>query len=463
MSRLATICSTVLRRKLGEALQAQTANGNLQTHHLWTLFPDDCHEAIRCEWNLISKLLKDIGQLPHMSDSQIDQLLGEKSDIIDAIQHARRVKTIWDEVLVLLRPSNDIEISGRLILARKNGERIVKWHGIDKIKQQYWKPTLMFDATLPDLNILKIHQPQVEIVDKINVPMPEHVHIRQILGAPSTSIKLDSKKHCREMYRYIMSRWMEVGRRETLVICQKKLEEYLEEECDLAENIHLEHFNNFRGIDEYKDVRLLIVIGGTAPGPRAMESLAGALSGAQPQLVATGTDFVWYPKVERGIGLVKGLGIKTSGDQHPDEFVEAIRWQVHEAEQLQAIGRGRGLNRTAETPLDIDLLSDNCLPLPMHSVTDWGLVKPSLLIETAIQGVMLTSPHDMMNLWPKLWPNHSAAERTLEQGVPELPGFVEVPYQLEGAKMKRRVAYFHLATIPDPTMWLETHLGPVVA
>ena len=76
----------------------------------------------------------------------------------------------------------------------------------------------MFDATLPDLTFLKIHQPQVEIIDKINVPMPEHVHIRQILGAPSTSNKLDSEKHCREMYRYIMQRWMQLGRCETLVV-----------------------------------------------------------------------------------------------------------------------------------------------------------------------------------------------------------------------------------------------------
>ena len=78
----------------------------------------------------------------------------------------------------------------------------------------------MFDATLPDLSLLKIHQPQVKIIDRINVPMPEHVHIRQVLGTPSTSNKLKSEKHCREIYRYIMQRWMETGRQETLVISQ---------------------------------------------------------------------------------------------------------------------------------------------------------------------------------------------------------------------------------------------------
>ena len=54
-----------------------------------------------------------------------------------------------------------------------------------------------------------------------------------------------------------------------------KLEDYLVKECGFqydAEghlvghgNIYLEHFNNLRGIDRHKDVRLEIVIGGTIP------------------------------------------------------------------------------------------------------------------------------------------------------------------------------------------------------
>jgi hypothetical protein len=450
-----------LRRKLAEALQAQTATGNLQARHLWTLMSDDCHEAVNCEWKLIGKLIKDIGQHPRMSDSQIDQLLHDKHDVIDALQVAHRVKTIWEEVQKLVRPSSDIDTSGRLILRQKKGLRQINWQGVAKIKEQYWKATLMFDAVLPDLPLLKVHQPQVEITDRVHVKMPEHVHIKQILNAPSTSIKLDNEKHCREMYRYIMQRWMETGRQETLVVCQKKLENYLLD-CDLSSGIHVVHYNNLRGLDTYKDVRLEIVIGGTAPGPRIMENMAGVLSGARPDPVVPQTDF-WYPRIERGIGLVNGLGIKVKGDQHPDPFVELVRWQVHEAEQLQAIGRARGLRRTKTNPVVIDLVFDNCLPILGDAVMDWGTVKPSLLIETAVEGVMLTSSHDMVKLWPKLWPNHSAADRTIELGVPKLPGFVPVPYHLAGPKMKPRRGYFNPTVIPDPKTWLAEKLGPLAA
>jgi hypothetical protein len=76
---------------------------------------------------------------------------------------------------------------------------------------------------------------------------------------------------------------------------------------------------------------------------------------------------------------------------------------------MQALGRARGINRTDETPLDIDLLFDTCIPVTVNEVVLWE--PPSLMIETAAEGVMLTSPGDMVKLWPKLWTNEKAAYR----------------------------------------------------
>jgi putative DNA primase/helicase len=126
---------------------------------------------------------------------------------------------------------------------------------------------------------------------------------------------------------------------------------------------------------------------------------------------------------------------------------------------VQAVGRARGINRTAETPLDIDLLVDTCLPLCINDVSTWK--PPSLLVETAVDGVMLTSPGDMVKVWPKLWSNPKAAYRTVQDGVPALPGFETVTYQLEGPKMNRRLAYFDRTLIPDPEAWLCERLGPL--
>ena len=76
---------------------------------------------------------------------------------------------------------------------------------------------------------------------------------------------------------------------------------------------------------------------------------------------------------------------------------------------------------------------------------------------------MLTAPVDMVKLWPKLWPNEKAAYRTVSAGVPKLPPFVEVEYQLRGPKMKPRIGYFDPAVIPDPRAWLGARLGPLAA
>ena len=186
-----------------------------------------------------------------------------------------------------------------------------------------------------------------------------------------------------------------------------------------------------------------------------------ALTGKCPVLAtANGNGFRWFDQVQRGIRLRDGSGIATKGDQHPDPEVEAIRSQIHEAELVQALGRGRGVNRTAANPLNADLLFDTAIPVTVDKVERWQ--PPSLLIETAIDGVMLTAPCDLMKLWPKIWPNEKAAYRSLRRDVPKLAGFEKVEYQLAGPKMNKRIGYFDLTLIPDPHAWLETRLGRLI-
>jgi putative DNA primase/helicase len=128
---------------------------------------------------------------------------------------------------------------------------------------------------------------------------------------------------------------------------------------------------------------------------------------------------------------------------------------MREGKLIQALGRGRGINRTEQTPLDVDLLFDTCLPIKVNDVSIWR--RPSALVETAAEGVMLTAQSDMVKVYPEIWPNNSAADRTVEQGVPKLPGLAPVTYQLEGRK--RRLAYFDLTIIPEPMVWLGERLG----
>ena len=130
---------------------------------------------------------------------------------------------------------------------------------------------------------------------------------------------------------------------------------------------------------------------------------------------------------------------------------------------MQAIGRARGINRTAETPLDIDIIADVCLDLTVNQVTMWWKEQPSAMVEAVAEGVVLMSPADMVKAWPHVWPNTIAADRTLKAMRKELAamttGWQAVTYQPAGAGMKRRVGYFDPGVAPDPGAWLEANLG----
>ena len=206
-------------------------------------------------------------------------------------------------------------------------------------------------------------------------------------------------------------------------------------------------------------MRLLILIGRVIPGPEVVETYAGVLTGEEPKKLPHGT---WYKKVRRGIRLPDGSGVAVDCDMHPDPMAEMVRFQLCEAEMVQAIGRGRGINRTAETPLDIDIVADVCLPITVNEVSMWWTQRPSPMVEAAADGVVLTSRVDMVKLWPHVWDNDTAARRTLEELRKErtaveklIAGWRPVTYQLAGPKMKQRYGYFDPAVIPNPRAWLE--------
>ena len=450
------------RAALGEALMKQKNDGNVERRHLSDYATLDLNRTISAEWSHYTETEKKLQLYPGMSDAAFMRSAA-RNMLIYEMKLARRMIKVWEAVRFMMADPT-IKVSGNLVLKQHKRRRVLEWRGVREISARFKVKTVMLDATLPDLSILRIFHPQAKIVDNIKAAMPASVRIRQILKSPTSASKLIRKdidnKRLKEIRRYILRRWMETGRQPSLVICQMEFEEKLRG-IKLPEGIKLAHYNAVAGIDDYKDVRLLILVGRTAPGHEAMQEIAGALSGRQPILLKPNDGgFIWYDKITRGIRLADGTGIKVIGDQHPDPLVEAVRWQIHEGQLIQALGRARGVNRTADTPLDVDLLFDSCLPIAVDEVTNWK--SPSRLIDIAFdEGVILTAPGDLTKVWPAIWQNSQAAKRTLQVGIPALPGMILVSYQLVGPKMNMRKAYFDPAIVPDPRAWIEAKLGQI--
>ena len=310
-------------------------------------------------------------------------------------------------------------------------------------------------------------------------------------------MKTDTDRNRAAIRRHIIKRYLETGRQSTLVICQQNYQEWLAG-SDLPDNIRVEHFNAIAGLDQYKDVRLLISIGRTLPGPEAVENMAAALTGKEPaRVMGQDNGRRWYVPQMRGASLYdagkgKLVGKAVQCDVHPDPLCEAIRFQICEAEIIQAIGRGRGVNRTAETPLDIDIIANVVLPVVLAEIGIWR--EPTTVYESLLAGVLLTNRADMVQCFPNVWPNEDAAKRALQTVAPELvervsnnkrsrseqfdrgsghssiksnyfiglcpePHKTIVEYRPAGNGRPPRHAYFDLRIVPDPKGWLEERLG----
>jgi hypothetical protein len=265
----------------------------------------------------------------------------------------------------------------------------------------------------------------------------------------------------------------------------------------LPVNVELAHHNDVAGKDGWgagpdrAGVGALIVVGRTAPSPAAVEGLAEALIGeAIPPLLG------WYAKADSARELAGGIMEAAESDRHPHPIAEAVRWQIAEGELVQIIGRARGINRTAADPVDVLVMVNAPLPLPVDQTLAAADLDPGpddLML--AAGGVAFANPTDAAAAYPKLWGNRETAKSAIAQGerlgtktrqLGEIPNkeflikeftqlaekcpqplpsdadsVCRVEYQLAEARRSRSVAWHDPALVPDLAAWLTERLGPL--
>ncbi|MEI7606783.1 MAG: hypothetical protein WCJ64_05315, partial [Rhodospirillaceae bacterium] len=274
-----------------------------------------------------------------------------------------------------------------------------------EIRKGWMVPTLLLDATMRE-ELVRPFFPRITIFEA-PYPQTPHAEIVQVRGAPVTEQKLsDSKKrrgkdlttakyHLSELAHYIEIRARQF--RKLLVITQQEFEVSLRE-IGLPANVETAHFNNVRGIDRWRNVDYVLVIGRTLPAPGAAEVPAEALTGrvVTPLLPEPPRPTAWYPKREGG------------SEYHPDPTAEAVRWGICEAELVQVIGRARAINRTADNPVLVEVMCDVSLPLPVNRTVRWSA--PTRFEVMVARGVVLENLRDRARCFPDLWGTEQAAK-----------------------------------------------------
>lgn len=275
------------------------------------------------------------------------------------------------------------------------------------------KPVLHLDATMrPDLVRTILPDLQMAVVD---VAAPQ-THVRMVSGSFGKSMlcpqnglapeevtrRVNRLQECVDYVRWHARRAFP-GR--VLVVTYQAVEAAFAG----IPNVEVAHFNAVAGLDCYKDVALLISIGRPLPPSQELEALTGAYFDHVPQ----GRYRRDQASLRMRSGLTRGLKVL----RHEDDNTETLRAAICDDEVIQVVGRGRGVNRTPENPLEVHILADLALPLVFDRLTTWDVERPDVFQQMLMDGVAVDSPADAAALHPGLLGNAEQAKKVFARGV----------------------------------------------
>ncbi len=383
--------------------------------------------------------------------------------------------------------------SGRLVVGRnEDNESVLFVSGKIPIHADWQKPALVIDASA-DPDMLRLFWPGLEMRGEFTVDAP-HMRVHQVTGRAFSKTMLAPldgdplTEEGRKLARYkanslrnLRAFIYKTARRNggrTLVVANEVVKRALKEH-GLPPGVETLHFNALVGRNDFSDVRSLIVIGRTQPRPDHVEALAAALTGEVIEPLPG-----WYPtrdavRLHRRAGeLVPVIG-ETVG--HPNATVEKIRRRICEGEVEQAVGRCRGVARTAADPCDVYILSDVAIELPIDAFIDADEILTPTPLDLMLSaggiafadGSSASEAYRGRGLWPTPGAARIAFMRQAERqrcvtlpkediSLGNVTDLVPVTFQKTGAGQKPQRAWIDAGAVSDPRQTIEAMLGPLV-
>ena len=419
----------------------------------------DCREARKLEWARKRNVTLHPGLTRDAWKEAVRQLA------VNATLGRRA--GIWTAVEALL--DGEDEHTGRLEIGEnKDGDPVLLVHGRADVRSEVaGRPMLLLDATAP-VDIVRRYLPRVRLLGDLHAKAP-HLRVNQVLGGWGKTSLLTSPKATPEENRRrdgmleALADFVRLhGQGNAAVITYERAEGRF---AGLPGVVH-GHFGAITGINALADVDHLFVIGRPLADPRDQLAQARALTGRP---IAPETPH----QTTRGVLMADGKGMAINVRAYHDPDLEAVRAAVTDAEIVQAVGRGRGVNRDADKPLTVWLLADVVTPLPVDNLVRWEDVRLSPMARMLARGTVLLSPRDAAIVYPWLFPSEEAARKAIvrERDFPDIPLWVssyremsgkylpEVRYRPVGRGQQTRRALVlpsHLIGCRD---WLEEQFG----
>jgi putative DNA primase/helicase len=365
--------------------------------------------------------------------------------------------------------------SGRLELGLKTDAtgscRVILLHSRRDLRDIVIEsPILLLDATMP-LRVVQHYLPRLKVLADVQAAAP-HLDTFQILGgwgktsiipfsraSPTENLRRERLLH--ELRDFVVFH----SGGNALVITYRAIEDRF---SNLA-GVRTGHFNAIAGLDIFGAVRSLFVIGRPLPDPSTLRRMAMALTG-RPILVAE-------PRHEtRGQLMTDDTSIAMQILAYADPDLEALRAAITDNEVLQAAGRGRAVNRTADKPMALFFMAGVLVPMPVKQIIRWPDTRLTVQQRMAARGLVTDSPTDAAKLYPDLFPTSEAARKAMDRAegisrtVPYDSVFIgECPpnargegrYRPEGRGQQLRRIWITRQRLPAARSDLEAALGPL--
>jgi putative DNA primase/helicase len=158
-----------------------------------------------------------------------------------------------------------------------------------------------------------------------------------------------------------------------LFITNKGIEEKLLAHPGFPDEVATMHYGAISGIDVFKCIPAVVIAGRLQLPLHKAENIGELLCGDE---ILSDPNQEYYPTRNRQL-ISNSQEITVSADYHPDPIVNAVRESKTEGEIIQAIGRARAIRRDENNPLEILILTNVPLPIPLDLITDWNSVVPT--------------------------------------------------------------------------------------
>ena len=179
---------------------------------------------------------------------------------------------------------------------------------------------------------------------------------------------------------------------------QTRLTDLIAKSGDKSLNrVAFHHFNALRGVDRFKDVAKVMIIGRLLPNSHDLARMASALM----NIYIAPVDYI---PAEHTATDRKGNTVTLRYLRHPDPTAQMVLDFVNVVEIMQDIERGRSLLRTPHDPLLVDIVTSWPLPIEIVEFIQLSDLDPRPEDDMAEQGVWLDSPMDRCRAFPSIWP-----------------------------------------------------------